>query len=35
MTPAELIPVPAIPKLGSGKSDYSRAKQLAIEALAT
>ncbi|MCG8426718.1 MAG: AMP-binding protein, partial [Chromatiales bacterium] len=31
MRPAELIPVDAIPKLGSGKSDFSRAKQIAME----
>lgn len=32
MRPAELIPVEAIPKLGSGKNDFSRARQIAIEA---
>ena len=32
MRPAELVPVAAIPKLGSGKSDFSRARQLALEA---
>jgi acyl-[acyl-carrier-protein]-phospholipid O-acyltransferase/long-chain-fatty-acid--[acyl-carrier-protein] ligase len=32
MRPSELIAVDAIPKLGSGKSDFSRAKQIAIEA---
>jgi acyl-[acyl-carrier-protein]-phospholipid O-acyltransferase/long-chain-fatty-acid--[acyl-carrier-protein] ligase len=34
MRPAELIPVEAIPKLGSGKNDFSRAKQIAAEAFA-
>jgi len=34
MRPAELINVEAIPKLGSGKNDFSRAKQLAMEACA-
>ena len=32
MRPAELIPVEAIPKLGSGKNDFSQAKQMAMEA---
>ncbi len=32
MRPAELIPVDAIPTLGSGKSDFSRAKQIAMGA---
>jgi acyl-[acyl-carrier-protein]-phospholipid O-acyltransferase/long-chain-fatty-acid--[acyl-carrier-protein] ligase len=32
MRPAELVKVAAIPKLGSGKNDFSRAKQLAMEA---
>ena len=32
MRPSELIAVDEIPKLGSGKSDFSRAKQIAIEA---
>ena len=35
MSPAELINVEAIPKLGSGKNDFSRAKQLAMEACAS
>jgi acyl-[acyl-carrier-protein]-phospholipid O-acyltransferase/long-chain-fatty-acid--[acyl-carrier-protein] ligase len=34
MRPAELILVEAIPKLGSGKNDFSRAKQIALEACA-
>jgi hypothetical protein len=34
MRPAELIPVEVIPKLGSGKSDFNRAKQMAMEAIA-
>ncbi|MDJ0807356.1 MAG: acyl-[ACP]--phospholipid O-acyltransferase [Gammaproteobacteria bacterium] len=34
MRPAELIPVEAIPKLGSGKNDFSRAKQIASAAFA-
>jgi len=34
MRPAELIHVEAIPKLGSGKNDFSRAKQIALEACA-
>ena len=34
MGPAELIHVEAIPKLGSGKNDFSRAKQIALEACA-
>ncbi|MEJ2610343.1 MAG: acyl-[ACP]--phospholipid O-acyltransferase [Candidatus Thiodiazotropha sp.] len=33
MKPSLLIPVEAIPKLGSGKSDFTQAKQIAIEAL--
>jgi acyl-[acyl-carrier-protein]-phospholipid O-acyltransferase/long-chain-fatty-acid--[acyl-carrier-protein] ligase len=33
MRPAELINVKAIPRLGSGKNDFSRAKQIALEAL--
>ncbi len=32
MRPAEIIPVAAIPKLGSGKSDFKRARQIALEA---
>ncbi len=32
MRPATIIPVEAIPKLGSGKSDFKRAKQIALEA---
>ena len=32
MRPSELIPVESIPKLGSGKNDFSRAKQIAMEA---
>lgn len=32
MRPSELIPVDAIPKLGSGKNDFSQAKKIAIEA---
>jgi acyl-[acyl-carrier-protein]-phospholipid O-acyltransferase/long-chain-fatty-acid--[acyl-carrier-protein] ligase len=32
MIPAELIAVECIPKLGSGKSDFKQAKQLAMEA---
>ena len=35
MRPAELINVEAIPKLGSGKNDFSRAKELAMEACAS
>lgn len=31
MTPGLLIPVEAIPKLGSGKSDFSTAKKIALE----
>ena len=31
MRPAQIIPVDAIPKLGSGKSDFKRAKQIALE----
>ncbi len=34
MKPSQLIPVDAIPKLGSGKNDFSRAKQIAMEASA-
>jgi acyl-[acyl-carrier-protein]-phospholipid O-acyltransferase/long-chain-fatty-acid--[acyl-carrier-protein] ligase len=34
MRPAELVNVEAIPKLGSGKNDFGRAKQLAMEACA-
>ncbi|MCB1905308.1 MAG: acyl-[ACP]--phospholipid O-acyltransferase, partial [Gammaproteobacteria bacterium] len=34
MRPAELIPVEAIPKLGSGKNDFSQAKRLALETVA-
>jgi acyl-[acyl-carrier-protein]-phospholipid O-acyltransferase / long-chain-fatty-acid--[acyl-carrier-protein] ligase len=34
MRPAELIKVAAIPKLGSGKNDFSRAKQIALDACA-
>ena len=34
MRPAELVNVEAIPKLGSGKNDFSRARQLATEACA-
>jgi len=34
MRPAELINVKVIPKLGSGKNDFSRAKQIALEAFA-
>ena len=32
MRPSELIPVESIPKLGSGKNDFSQAKQIATEA---
>jgi acyl-[acyl-carrier-protein]-phospholipid O-acyltransferase/long-chain-fatty-acid--[acyl-carrier-protein] ligase len=32
MRPTEIIPVQEIPKLGSGKSDFKRAKQIALEA---
>jgi acyl-[acyl-carrier-protein]-phospholipid O-acyltransferase/long-chain-fatty-acid--[acyl-carrier-protein] ligase len=32
MRPSTLVPVEAIPKLGSGKSDFSRAKQIALAA---
>jgi hypothetical protein len=32
MRPSAIIPVEAIPKLGSGKSDFKRAKQIALEA---
>ncbi len=31
MRPAEIIPVPAIPKLGSGKSDFKRAREIALQ----
>jgi len=31
MRPAKLIPIKAIPKLGTGKSDYSQAKLIAKE----
>jgi acyl-[acyl-carrier-protein]-phospholipid O-acyltransferase/long-chain-fatty-acid--[acyl-carrier-protein] ligase len=34
MRPAELINVESIPKLGSGKNDFNRAKQIALEACA-
>ncbi|MGD2120017.1 MAG: acyl-[ACP]--phospholipid O-acyltransferase [Chromatiales bacterium] len=34
MRPAVLLPVDSIPKLGSGKSDFSRARQIAMEAAA-
>lgn len=34
MRPSDLIEVEAIPKLGSGKSDFSRAKQIALEMIA-
>jgi acyl-[acyl-carrier-protein]-phospholipid O-acyltransferase/long-chain-fatty-acid--[acyl-carrier-protein] ligase len=34
MRPSELIKVESIPKLGSGKNDFSRAKQIALEAAA-
>lgn len=34
MRPSTLVSVEAIPKLGTGKSDFSRAKQIAAEALA-
>jgi len=34
MRPSELIPVEAIPKLGSGKNDFSQAKRIAQEAVA-
>jgi acyl-[acyl-carrier-protein]-phospholipid O-acyltransferase/long-chain-fatty-acid--[acyl-carrier-protein] ligase len=33
MRPAAVISVPAIPKLGSGKSDFGLARQLALEAV--
>jgi len=33
MRPAELVAVDAIPKLGSGKNDFSRAKQIALQAV--
>ena len=33
MRPAELIPVEAIPKLGSGKNEFSQAKQIAMDAV--
>ena len=35
MRPAAVVPVPAIPKLGSGKSDFGRARRLALEAIAS
>jgi acyl-[acyl-carrier-protein]-phospholipid O-acyltransferase/long-chain-fatty-acid--[acyl-carrier-protein] ligase len=35
MRPAALVPVAAIPKLGSGKRDFSRARALAVEAAAS
>jgi acyl-[acyl-carrier-protein]-phospholipid O-acyltransferase/long-chain-fatty-acid--[acyl-carrier-protein] ligase len=31
MRPTEIIPVPAIPKLGSGKSDFKRAREIALQ----
>jgi acyl-[acyl-carrier-protein]-phospholipid O-acyltransferase/long-chain-fatty-acid--[acyl-carrier-protein] ligase len=31
MRPAQIIPVQAIPKLGSGKSDFNRAREIALE----
>ncbi|MGD8909471.1 MAG: acyl-[ACP]--phospholipid O-acyltransferase [Chromatiales bacterium] len=31
MRPAQIIPVQAIPKLGSGKSDFKRAREVALE----
>jgi acyl-[acyl-carrier-protein]-phospholipid O-acyltransferase / long-chain-fatty-acid--[acyl-carrier-protein] ligase len=34
MRPAEIIPVASIPKLGSGKSDFKRARQIALEGTA-
>ena len=34
MRPAEIIPVDAIPKLGSGKSDFKRAKEIALKGAA-
>ena len=34
MRPSALVPVEVIPKLGSGKSDFSQAKRIALEALA-
>ena len=34
MRPAAVLPVAAIPKLGSGKSDFGGARQLALEATA-
>ena len=34
MLPAWLVKVDAIPKLGSGKNDFSRARKLAVEACA-
>ncbi len=33
MLPSHFVPVEAIPKLGSGKSDFSLAKQIAVESL--
>ncbi len=35
MRPVEIIPVDAIPKLGSGKNDYKRAKEIALEGAST
>ncbi|MCW9078578.1 MAG: acyl-[ACP]--phospholipid O-acyltransferase [Gammaproteobacteria bacterium] len=34
MRPSELLAVDSIPKLGSGKNDFSRARQIALEAAA-
>jgi len=34
MKPSQLIHVDTIPKLGSGKNDFGRAKQIAMEACA-
>jgi len=31
MRPSELIPIEAIPKLGSGKSDFSQARRIAMD----
>ena len=33
MRPSAIIPVEAIPKLGSGKNDFNQAKQIALEAI--
>jgi acyl-[acyl-carrier-protein]-phospholipid O-acyltransferase/long-chain-fatty-acid--[acyl-carrier-protein] ligase len=33
MKPSQLIPVEAIPKLGSGKNDFTQAKKIALEAV--